>query len=207
MKKENIVIIGSSVAAISAIDTIRNKDKNISITVVTKEKNVSYSKPLISYVNLTDEQSYYRDKNYFKKNKINLVFDEALSIKNNSVTLKSGKNLKFSKLLIVVGGKPIVPNNIKGIDGKNVFTLTNFEDAQKIKVFSKNKKKAVIIGCGMIGIKAAEFLKELGIKVTIVELMNRPFASVLDEKSGKMIADEIKKNAELILNKSVVEIN
>ena len=95
---------------------------------------------------------------------------------------------------------------LKGINRKNVFTLTNYEDAISIKKFLKNKKEGVIIGCGMIGIKAAEFLKQLGVNITIVELMNRPFASVLDEKSGKIVADEIKKHTKLILNNSVVEI-
>ncbi|MDD5686449.1 MAG: FAD-dependent oxidoreductase [Elusimicrobia bacterium] len=204
-KKEKIVIIGSSVAAISAIESIRDNNKELSITVITKEKNISYSKPLISHLNITPNQFYYRDKNFYKKNNVSLIFDEAVLLKKNSVVLKSKRTVKYSKLILAIGGKPIIPD-IKGINGKNVFTLTNFEDANKIRKFAKNKKNAVIIGCGMIGIKAAEFLKGLGFNITIVELMNRPFASVLDEKSGKMVADEIRKNAKLILNNSIVEI-
>ncbi|HAM38304.1 MAG: hypothetical protein A2474_05620 [Elusimicrobia bacterium RIFOXYC2_FULL_34_12] len=206
MKDEKIVIIGSSVAAISAIETIRSKDKKVKITVITKDKEISYSKPLISYLNISKEQFYYRDKSFFSRNDVKMFISEAIRIKNNSVILKDGKDIEFSKLLLAVGGKPIVPNNIKGICGGNVFTLTNFDDASKIKKYAKNKKSCLIIGCGMIGIKAAAFLKELGLKVTIVELMNRPFGSVLDEVSGKMVADEIRKNTKLYLNTSVTEI-
>jgi len=202
---EKIVIIGSSVAAISAIETIREKNKNLLITVITKDKDLFYSRPLISHINLTDGQRYYRDKNFFRKNNVNLVFGEAIIVKNDSVILKNRKNIKFSKLLLAVGGKPIIPD-VKGINGKNVFTLTTKVDADNIKKFCKNKKHVVVIGCGMIGIKAAEFLKCLGLDVSIVELMNRPFASVLDDKSGKIIADEIKKHTKLILNNSVSEI-
>lgn len=203
---EKIVIIGSSVAAISAIETIREKNKNLPITVITKDIDLFYSRPLISYINFTDGQRYYRDKNFFRKNNVDLIFGEAVIIKNNSVILKNKRNIKFSELLLAVGGKPIIPSNIAGINGKNVFTLTTIEDADNIKKFCKNKKHAVVIGCGMIGIKAAEFLKCLGLDVSIVELMDKPFASVLDDKSGKIIADEIKKHAKLILNNSVYEI-
>lgn len=201
-----IVIIGSSVAAISAIETIREKNKNLPITVITKDINLFYSRPLISYINFTDKQRYYRAKNFFRKNKVNLISGEAVIIKNNSVMLKNKKNVKFSKLLLAVGGKPIIPPAVAGINGKNVFTLTTIEDAYNIKKFCKNKKHAVVIGCGMIGIKAAEFLKGLGLNVSIVELTDKPFASVLDDKSGKIIADEIKKHVKLVLNNSVYEI-
>ena len=135
-----------------------------------------------------------------------MIFDSAISVENDFVVLRSGKKIKYSKLLIAVGGKPIIPSNISGITGKNVFTLTTKDDADNIKKFCKNQKHAVVIGCGMIGIKAAEFLKNLGLQVAIVELAAQPFASVLDDKSGKIVADEIKKHAKLILNNSVYEI-
>ncbi|MFA5778818.1 MAG: FAD-dependent oxidoreductase [Elusimicrobiota bacterium] len=205
-RSEKIVIIGSSVAAISAIETIREKNKNLPITVITKDMDLFYSRPLISYTNFTDGQRYYREKNFFRKNNVDLIFGDANIVKNNSVVLKNKKNVKFSKLLLAVGGKPIIPPTVAGINGKNVFTLTTTEDADNIKKFCKNKKHAVVIGCGMIGIKAAEFLKNIGLDVSIVELMDKPFASVLDDKSGKIAADEIKKHAKLILNNSVYEI-
>lgn len=202
---EKIVIIGSSVAAISAIEAIRERNKIIPITVITREKGLSYSRPLISYSDISDRQLYYRDKNFYKKNNVGLIFDEVLSVKNGFAVLKSEKNIKYSKLLLAVGGKPVIPN-IKGIGGKNVFTLTNLDDAKRIKDFSRNKKTAVVIGCGMIGIKAAEFLRSLGLNITIVEMMDRPLASVLDDKSGKIVADEIKKHAQLLLNNGVIKI-
>ncbi|MDO8735326.1 MAG: NAD(P)/FAD-dependent oxidoreductase, partial [Elusimicrobiota bacterium] len=86
---EKIVIIGSSVAAISAIETIREKNKNLPITVITKEMDLFYSRPLISYVNLSYNQRYYRDKNFFRKNNVDLIFGEAMSVKNSSVVLKN----------------------------------------------------------------------------------------------------------------------
>jgi len=205
-EKEKIVIVGSSVAAISAIETIREENKNLPVTVITTEKDLFYSRPLISYADLTYGQRYYRDKNFFRKNNVNLIFGEAIIVKNNSVILRNKKSVKFSELLLAVGGKPIIPSNIAGINGKNVFTLTTKDDADNIKKFWKNEKHAVVIGCGMIGIKAAEFLKRLGMDVSIVELMDKPFASVLDGKSGKIVADKIKKHAKLILNNSVYEI-
>ena len=204
-KNQNIVIIGGSVAAVSAIESIRSRDKSIPVTVITREKEVCYSRPLISYIDLKKEQFYYRNRKFFDKNKVDLVFDEAVSINENSVIIKSGRKVGYSKLILAAGGVPIKPR-IKGIDNKNVFTFTTYRNACEIKECAKNKKNAVIIGAGMIGIKAAEYLTALGLNVTMVELMDRPFASVLDEKSGKIVADEIRKHIKLVLKSGVVEI-
>jgi NAD(P)H-nitrite reductase large subunit len=193
------------VAAVSAIEAIRSRDRECKITVITKEKDVCYSRPLISYQGLRDEQFYYRDKKFFTSNDVKFVFDEAISFGNGFVQLKGDGKVGYAKLILTLGGIPIVPD-IKGIKSGHVFTFTTYADAVRIKNYASGKKNAVIIGCGMIGIKAAEYLKGLGLNVTIVELMPRPFAGVLDDKSGKIVAAELKKNVSLILKSSVTEI-
>ncbi len=204
-KAGNIVIIGGSVSAVSAIESIRQRNKSVPLTVVTAENDVCYSRPLISHIGLKKEQFYYRDRKFFVANKVALVCDTAVSTDGKSVALQSGKKIGYSKLIIAAGGVPVIPK-IEGIKGKNVFTFTTYSDALRIKESAKGMKNAVVIGAGMIGIKAAEYLTELGLSVAMVELAGRPFASVLDDKSGKIIANEIKKRIKLILNSSVVKI-
>jgi len=60
--------------------------------------------------------------------------------------------------LIATGGYPIKPI-FPGISFKNVFTLRDSADQEKIKSAASSAKKVVIIGSGFIGIELASHLK------------------------------------------------
>ena len=52
-------------------------------------------------------------------------------------------------------------------------------ESKEIKKNLKGVKKAVVIGGGLIGMKAAEGLHEAGLKVTIVEFADRILSRIL----------------------------
>ena len=66
-KKMRYVIIGNSVAAIGAIEAIRNRDKTGSVTVISDEPYSVYSRPLISYLlaGKVDENMMFYGKKEF----------------------------------------------------------------------------------------------------------------------------------------------
>lgn len=69
----------------------------------------------------------------------------------------------YDKLILSPGAKPIAPP-IPGLaEAKNVLTLRNIPDTDKIKavVDSGNVRRAVVIGGGFIGVEMAENLQEL----------------------------------------------
>lgn len=57
-----------------------------------------------------------------------------------------------------------------------------------------NNTDAVIIGGGLIGLKAAEILSKICKSVTVCELSNRLLASILDKSAGDLIGKHIKKH-------------
>ena len=109
-------------------------------------------------------------------------------------------------MVVAVGARVLVPP-IPGLDRPQVFTLTTLADARAIQKKIKKGGRAVIIGCGMIGIKAAEYLVELGARVTIVELQDRPFAAVLDRAAGDLVTAELRRHVTLLLGDSVTGIS
>jgi NAD(P)H-nitrite reductase large subunit len=82
-------------------------------------------------------------------------------------------------------------NNYKNIPG--VFTFTNLQDAIQIQAYIiKNKiKEAVILGGGLIGLKSAEALLEIGIKVRIIELSDRILSATFDKQASIIIEKEL----------------
>ncbi|MDY0277554.1 MAG: DsrE/DsrF/DrsH-like family protein, partial [Acholeplasma sp.] len=141
-------------------------------------------------------------------------FSEVTSIdpKKKTVTVHNEKTNEtyeesYDKLIISTGAKPIVPP-IKGItEAKNLFTLRNIPDMDKIIDFiNTNKPKtATVIGGGFIGIEVMENLVHLGIKVNLVEMAPQVMG-MFDYELAQVIHQHISENGVgLILNDGVKE--
>lgn len=202
-----LVIIGNSAAGTAAVAAIRAHDAEVPVTIVSREAGAAYSRPFIIHQHNKPETLGYRDAAFYKKHHVTLrhTAAEGIDAKNRQVRLSGGKKLAYRKLLLAVGGVPVKPP-VPGLDHKRVFTLTTLADARALQQAVKPGMNGVVIGCGMIGIKAAEYLAELGVKVTIVELQDRPFAAVLDERGAALVTAQLKKHCTLVLGDSVARV-
>lgn len=202
-----VVIVGNSVAAIAALEAFRAVDATTPLTVVTREKLPAYSRPLIMSVEGDLTKLYYRDRAFYRKHRVTVIHAAATAIspKTKTVALAGGKQLRYGKLLLTVGGAPVIPKFAVTAPDK-LFTFTTLADAQRLVVAARGKRNAVVIGCGMIGIKAAEFLRGLRLGVTIVELQDKPFAGVLDAAAGELVARRLREHVTLVLGESVTAV-
>lgn len=210
-KKPHYVIVGNSIAGIAAIEAIRERDSDRPILIIDREMREAYSRPLISYYlegRVDEEQMRLRPKEYYRKMNATALAGTALALKTRErliITENNGR-IPYKKLLLAVGADPVIPP-IPGIDGPNIHTFTTRADADALLKSVRKRQKAVVIGSGFIGIKAAEGLKALGANVTMVELANRPLPSMLDAESGKIVAAHIRRSGvRFALSSRVVEI-
>lgn len=138
---------------------------------------------------------------------------ERIDFKEKTVFVKGEKingSFDYDKLILSLGGIPLIPdirgylNSIEGI-----FRLSHVDDAIKIKDFIdyKKPKNACIIGGGFIGIEMAESFYLRGLNTTLIEKLETLFPK-MDQSLLKPIYKEFEdKNLNLILGKSVVQIN
>ncbi|QSZ28103.1 NAD(P)/FAD-dependent oxidoreductase [Aceticella autotrophica] len=205
-----IVIIGNSVAMVGAVEAIRKNDKNTEIIVISDEKYHVYSRPLISYYlgnTVSEEKMSYRDMDFYTKNNIKTYLStKVVSIdeNKNTVCFENGDSIEYDKLLIATGGKPFVPP-MEGLNKKNIHTFTKLDDAKELKKSAKTGSKAVIIGGGLIGFKAAEGLHDLGVDVTIVELSDRILSTILDKESAAIISERLIKDGIKIITNTTAD--
>ena len=209
------VIIGNGGAGVSALQTIREIDKKSDITIISREKYPAYSP--CSLPNLiggeVDKPTIFRfDKKFYTHmNAKFLKNTEALQIspENKEVKLAEGKTVKYNKLLIAVGAKPVTPKNIKGLNLDGVHIMGTLDSALGIlSHINKGVKHAVIVGGGFMGIETAAMLRNRGIKVTIVEMLPNILSRMLDPDISEKV-EEILKNHDIniILNDSVKSID
>lgn len=121
--------------------------------------------------------------------------------------LVSGKEYseQYDYLVLSPGAAPIKPP-IPGIDLDRVFSLRNLEDMDRIKAAAVGIRSAAVVGGGYIGLEMAEALRELGVKVVLVELASQVMGPA-DPEMAAMLHSEVRLNAvDLRLGQSVDKI-
>lgn len=207
------VIIGNSAAAIGAVEGIRKADKDGWITVISDEAYHTYSRPLISYFlagKVQEDKLIYRDLDFYNRNNVETRLSTKVvwvDFENREVILENQERVGYDRLLIALGGKPFVPY-IEGLGKKEIYTFAKLDDAKALKNVCRPGSRAVIIGAGLIGLKAAEALNKLQVNVTVVELANRVLSTILDETAAAIVQKHLEsKQINFILNNTVKAFN
>lgn len=210
----NYVIIGNSAAAVGTIEGIRQIDKTGNITVISDEKHHTYSRPLISYWlmgKVTDKNIYYRSPDFYEKNGVKTMLGcRAVKIDTEAknVVLSDGSLVPYDKLMTATGSKPFVPP-MNGMDKiASCHTFMSYDSVRAIRSEIKEGAKVLIIGAGLIGLKAAEALNAYKADITVVDMADRILPSILDVRAGSIMMKHIEsKGIKFILGTSVDEFS
>ncbi|HEY5500741.1 MAG TPA: FAD-dependent oxidoreductase [Candidatus Humimicrobiaceae bacterium] len=114
-----------------------------------------------------------------------------IKVSDNNDEIKTGNNIKIKPTEKKVYPELLESNNYKDISG--IFTFTNLQDAIQVQAYIiKNSiKEAIILGGGLIGLKSAEALLEIGIRVKIIELSDRILSATFDKQASLIIEKEL----------------
>lgn len=192
------VIVGNGVSAIGAIEGIRLHDKVGKIVVVSDEEVPTYGRPLISYY-LSDKIKFetlpFRPEEFYQKNNVEMKLgSRVLSVdaKARKLVLDCGDTVEYDKLLIATGGTP-TKLDMPGIDGPGVHNFTTVAHAEALKELVDKVNKVVVIGAGLIALKAAEGFAEKGVDVTIL-VRSRIMRTYFDGTASELIVEHLEKN-------------
>lgn len=208
------VIIGNSAAAIGTIQGIRLVDKTGQIVVISDEKYHTYSRPLISYwlkEQVTEENMRYRGEDFYEKNDVDTLFETRVTKINpdrKTVTIENGNEISYDRLMVATGSKPFVPP-MEGLDKvAKKFTFIKLDDAKAVREAVTEGAKVLIVGAGLIGLKAAEALEHYGADMTVIDLADRILPSILDSEASAIMQKHIEsKGVKFILGTSVKEFS
>ena len=186
------LIIGSSHAALEAVSAIRMQDPEGSLTMITRDSHLPYSPTVLPYVVSGRSQAdnvALRDQSYFEQHSVEFIPNRSLSSiepSSNTVVLDNGDCWQYEKLLLATGASPIIPP-IPGLSDTKHLVLRTLEDAIALRDASKNAKKAVVLGAGLVGMHGAENLAEAGLDVTIIEMQTQVLPGYFDPQAAGLI--------------------
>lgn len=184
------LILGSGIAAVSAAEAIRKRDKTGVIQMISAETTLPINRPMLTKDMQTaifrPEEMLIHDQKWYEEREIELHLGQyvtQIDPKRKSIRLENGTTMVYDRLIYALGGACFVPP-FKGADKKGVFTIRDLRDVNEISVYAKQAKTAVVIGGGVLGLEAAGELHRLGLKVTVLEASPQICGRQIDRKSA-----------------------
>ncbi|WP_324709252.1 nitrite reductase large subunit NirB [Pseudomonas citronellolis] len=193
MKKLKLVLIGNGMAGIRTLEELLKIAPDLyEITVFGAEPHPNYNRILLSPV-LAGEQTFedivLNDLNWYADNGIRLLLDRKvvkLDRRLRKVYAADGSEAEYDRLVIATGSNPfILPvpgNRLEGVIG-----YRDIADTQAMIDTAKSHSHAVVIGGGLLGLEAANGLKQRGMDVTVVHLADWLLERQLDRTAGKLL--------------------
>lgn len=192
------MIAGGGVSALGAIEGIRKYDKQGRIVVISAEDEPVYGRPLISYMlagKIGPSNLPLRPEEYYEKNSVELKLGTkvtSVDTQKRCVVTSSGESIAYDKLMLATGGTPFNPP-IPGLQGTGIYNFTTAAHARTLDKLAGSLRRVVVIGGGLIGLKAAEALFDRGLNVSIVELAPRILSAAFDDDAGNLVQKRLHK--------------
>ncbi len=197
MSKERIVVVGNGMVGHKLIDNLITHEKASEYEIVTfsEEPRLAYDRVQLSsyFAGATAEDLMMTSEGYYKENGVNYVLNEKvieLKASENKIVTASGREEAYDKLVLATGSYPFVPP-IPGKDQEHCLVYRTIEDLEAITASAKESKVGVVVGGGLLGLEAANALKNLGLEVHVVEFSPRLMAVQLDEGGGELLRKKI----------------
>lgn len=131
-----------------------------------KAEVVGYDYPRIAERRDAVVNQLYKGVQYLmKKNKVEVVAGKGRLRDRNTIEVNA-KQVKAANLIVATGSSPKTLPGIE-IDGKYVIT------SDHAVVAKEAPESIVIIGAGAVGVEFATFFNQLGVKVTLLEALDR----------------------------------
>ncbi len=185
------VIVGTGVAGMAAIETLRRVDRSAEVVVISEDPHGFYSRPGLAYF-LSDEVPPKRLALYSRQDwkalNIHFVQGRAFRInpENRKILVGRAEPVSYDRLLLATGSTA-VPLNMPGADARGVVKLDTFEDVRQILSLVRHTRSAVVVGGGIIALELVEGLAARGVKVHYFMRGDRYWSNVLDEAESRII--------------------
>jgi 3-phenylpropionate/trans-cinnamate dioxygenase ferredoxin reductase component len=187
------VIIGSGVAGGNAAAALREEGFSGPVVLIGREPGVPFGRPPLSKTYLRSEEDldgwYVRPAGWYAGHDVELRSGAAVRGVDpaaHTVTLDSGEELAYQKVLIATGGRNR-RLRLPGAGLPGIHYLRTVAECDAIKREAVPGRRAVVVGMGFIGCEVAASLAQLGVRVTAAFPGRAPLERVLGGEVGALI--------------------
>lgn len=195
-----VLVIGNGMVGhhfIEQLVTQSRQQQVFSVTVLCGEPQLAYDRVyLSSYFSGTPfSELSLSTAQWYAEQQVDLQLDcwvERIDPTQRQVWCRDGRVFSYDKLVLATGSYPFVPP-IPGNDQPHCLVYRTLQDLQQIEKSALQSKVGVVIGGGLLGLEAANALKQLGLTTHVVEFAPQLMAVQLDSAGGALLAEKIQR--------------
>ncbi|TDT40240.1 assimilatory nitrite reductase (NAD(P)H) large subunit precursor [Halospina denitrificans] len=197
MSQQNLIVIGNGMVGHHFLEQLAESGQaaNFSVTVLGEERNIAYDRVHLSEYfqgKTADDLAFSTLEQYAEWG-----FDLRLNTRATSIdrqartlTLDTGETLAYDKLVLATGSYPFVPP-IPGNDREDCLVYRTIDDLDAIREAASRSNTGVVVGGGLLGLEAANALRELDLDTAVVEFAPRLMPVQVDEPGGNLLREKI----------------
>ncbi len=204
------VIVGNGVAGTKAAETIRRRDAEGEILVLSSESFPFYRRPaLVEYLSgrtslealISRPGAFYRAAGIQVRLNTPVV---GLDPHAHRLTLARGETLPYDRLLLAVGAER--PRNwLPGSELDGVLSLRTLADADNLRRAAGRACQAAIVGDGVTGLEMARAFRLLGLPVAYLLEGSHFWENVLSPEASKLVEERLRsEGVDVLPGKKVV---
>lgn len=195
-----VLVIGNGMVGhhfIEQLVTQSRQQQVFTVTVLCGEPQLAYDRVyLSSYFSGTPfSELSLSTAQWYAEQQVDLQLDcwvERIDPTQRQVWCRDGRVFSYDKLVLATGSYPFVPP-IPGNDQPHCLVYRTLQDLQQIEKSALQSKVGVVIGGGLLGLEAANALKQLGLTTHVVEFAPQLMAVQLDSAGGALLAEKIQR--------------
>ncbi len=189
-----IVIVGGGIAGQAVCEAVRERDRDVPITLVCAESSAPYDRVRLSEILVSGEDPQtlqLRPAEWYDDNDVTLLVGRTVTwvdADRGVLGLDDIEELSFGRLVLATGSQPLMPP-IPGINLPGVHPFRGPEDCDAIRsaALAGDAKRAAVIGGGLLGLEAARGIAAQGCAVTVVHLLDRLMERQLDAGASALL--------------------
>lgn len=192
---QRIVVIGAGAGSFGFVKSYREINKDDEITIFSKEDFPFYNRVMLpDYI--SGEQKWEQlvkmtdcEEPEYNIRLLRGVSVEQINREEKIVTDSRGIKTPYDVLIMATGSRAAVPKNVPSLPG--IFTMRSRLDADNFKRHVPKNGHVLIVGGGLLGLEMAASLREIGIKITIVQRISRFLNRQLDPLGSQLLHEEM----------------
>ncbi|MGZ4148477.1 MAG: NAD(P)/FAD-dependent oxidoreductase [Actinomycetota bacterium] len=193
MPGRTFVIVGASLAGVTAAHTLRDEGFEGRIVLLGDEDLPPYERPGLSKGYLRGEEGVEdllaRPIHWYETNDVELrtgTRAHRLDADERAFVLEDGSAVAFDSALIATGASNR-RLEVPGIGLPGVLGLRSARDADRLREAAARGGPAVVVGMGFIGAEVAASLRQIGVHVTVVELFETAMVRTIGLEAGRVM--------------------
>jgi len=205
-RKQNLVVIGNGMAGARTVEEIlaRGGSELFRISIFGDEPCGNYNRILLSSIlegTRSEEEVMLNRPAWYADNGIRLNAGvRALRIQRHAkcVLGADGTVEPYDKLIIATGSRPYIPplHGLQGEDGggkPGIFGFRSLDDCRRIAEYARGRRRAAVIGGGLLGLECAYALQALGIEAHVIHRSKHLMNHQLDSPAGAILQSLMQK--------------